>query len=116
MKFWSTLNDLRVKGRKPNKQNSKIKNITNLYNARDEVIKFYKDYARMMYNARYGKGLKILTPYQMLQRIPIAFAQWKASDTSASLLNEISQIIYYFYPVKEITKKVFNSIMNPIQI
>ena len=52
----------------------------------------------------------------MLQRIPIAFAQWKASDTSASLLNEISQIIYYFYPVKEITKKVFNSIMNPIQI
>ena len=52
----------------------------------------------------------------MLQRLPIAFAQSKACDTSASLLNEISQIIYYFYPVKEITKKVFNSIMNPIQI
>ena len=97
MKFRSTLNDLRVEGRKPNKQNSNIKNITNLYNARDEVIKFYKDYARMMYNARYGKGLKILTPYQMLQRIPIAFAQVKAGYTSKNLLNEIHQIVYPLY-------------------
>ena len=41
-----------------------------------------------------GKGLKILTPKQMLQRLPIAIVQVKAGNTSKSLLNEIKQIIY----------------------
>ena len=34
-----------------------------------------------------GKGLKILTPKQMLQRLPIALAQVKAGNNSESLLN-----------------------------
>ena len=49
--------------------------------------------------------LKILTPTQMLQRLPIALAQVKAGNTSSNLLNEIRQIRYYFYRAKEITKK-----------
>ena len=36
--------------------------------------------------------LKILTPNQMLQRLPIRLAQVKASNTSENLLNEICQI------------------------
>ena len=40
------------------------------------------------------RGLKILTSKQMLQRLPIAFAQVKTSNESENLLNEISQIIY----------------------
>ena len=36
-----------------------------------------------------GTGLKILTPKQMLQRLPIAFAQVKAGNNSESLLSEI---------------------------
>ena len=35
------------------------------------------------------KGLKILTPNQMLKRLPIALAQVKAGNNSESLLNEI---------------------------
>ena len=42
----------------------------------------------------------------MLQRLPVALAQVKASNTSESLLNEIRQIIYSLYQEKEITKKV----------
>ena len=42
----------------------------------------------------------------MLQRLPVALAQVKASNTSESLLNEIRQIIYSLYREKEITKKV----------
>ena len=38
-------------------------------------------------------NLKILTPKKMLQRLPIAFAQVKAGNTSESVLNEIKQII-----------------------
>ena len=41
------------------------------------------------YRATKGKGLKILTPKQMLQRLPIALAQVKAGNNSESLLNEI---------------------------
>ena len=40
-------------------------------------------------------NLKILTPKQMLQRLPIALVQVKAGNTSENLLNEIRQIIYF---------------------
>ena len=47
-----------------------------------------------IYDAKYGKGLKILTLKQMFQRLPIALAQVKAGNISENLLNEIRQIIY----------------------
>ena len=54
---------------------------------------------------------QILTPKQMFQRLPIALAQVKPANTYETL-NKIKQIIYYFNPAKEITKKVLNNIMN----
>ena len=59
---------------------------------------------------------KILTPKQMLQRLPIALAQVKAGNTSEKLLNEIRQIIYCLYRTKKVTKKVHNNIMNSIKL
>ena len=44
-----------------------------------------------------GTGLKILTPKQMRQRLPIALAQIKSGNNSKSLLNEIKQIVYSLY-------------------
>ena len=61
-----------------------------------------------------GKGLKILTPKQMLQRLPIALAQVKADNNSESLLKEIWQIVYSLYQSKQITKKVYNNIIKSI--
>ena len=63
-----------------------------------------------------GKGLKILTPNQMLKRLPIALAQIKAGNNSESLLNEIRQIVYSLYRSKEITKKVCNNIIISIKV
>ena len=63
-----------------------------------------------------GTGLKILTRKQMLQRLPIALAQVKASNNSESLLNEIRQIVYSLYQSKQITKKVYNNIIKSINI
>ena len=60
------------------------------------------------------KGLKILTPKQMLQRLPIALAQVKAGNNSENLLNEIRQIIYSLYQSKEITKKVYKDLMKSL--
>ena len=61
-----------------------------------------------------GKGLKILTPKQMLQRLPIAFAQVKAVSNSEALLNVITQIVSSLYQSKQITKKVYNNIIKSI--
>ena len=67
-------------------------------------------------NSQEGEGLKILTPNQMLKRLPIALAQVKAGNNSESLLNEIRQIAYSLYRSKEITKKVYNNIINSIKV
>ena len=49
------------------------------------------------HKAKYGKGLKILTPKQMLQKLSIALAQVEAGNTSKNVLNEVRQIIYSLY-------------------
>ena len=59
--------------------------------------------------------LKILTPKQMLQRLPVALAQVKADNNSENLLNEIRQIVCSLYQSKEMTKKVYNKIIKSIQ-
>ena len=62
-------------------------------------------------NETKGTGLKILTPKQMLQRLPIALAQVKAGN---NLLDEIRQIIYSLYQSKEITKRVYNNLIKSL--
>ena len=80
----------------------------------------YNDYAKSISEAKckvkYGDRLKILTSKQMLKRLPIALAQLKAGNNSENLLNEIRQIVYSLYQSKEITKKLYNSIIKSIQI
>ena len=44
------------------------------------------------YKTKYGEGMKILTPKQMLQKLPIPLRQAKAGNTSENSLNEIRQI------------------------
>ena len=72
--------------------------------------------AKKLSNEQEGTGLKILTPNQMLQRLPIALAQIKAGNNSESLLNEFRQIVYSLYRSKEITKKVYNNIIKSIKV
>ena len=59
--------------------------------------------------------LRMDSPKQLLQRLPIALAQVKASNKLESLLNEIRQIFYSLYQSKEITKKVYNNIIKSVQ-
>ena len=44
-----------------------------------------------------GDGLKILTPNQMLSRLPITLAQLKAGNNSEKLKNKIRQLLYSLY-------------------
>ena len=63
-----------------------------------------------------GKGLKILTHKQMLQRLPIDLTRVKTGNNSESLFNEIRQIVYSLYQSKQITKKVYNNIIKSINV
>ena len=56
-----------------------------------------------------GKGLKILTPDQMLSRLPITLAQLKAGNNSQKLKNEIRQLLYFLYRSKKLAKQLYNS-------
>ena len=51
-----------------------------------------------------ARGLKILTPNQMLRRLPIALAHLKAGNNSEKLKNEIRQLLYSMYRSKKLTK------------
>ena len=59
-------------------QKKSIENIKNLYNSRQKFIDLFNDYVKITsgatYKKKHGTGRKILTPKQMLQRLPTALA------------------------------------------
>ena len=61
-----------------------------------------------------GKGLKMLTPNQMLSRLPISLAQLKAGKNSGKLKNEIGQLLHSLYLSKKLTKQICKSLINII--
>ena len=110
-----------VKGKNESEeQKSATNNIKTPYESREKVIKLYDDYSTIVSEtkckSKYGEGLKILTPEQMLQRLPIDIAQVKAGNASEILLNEIRQIIYSLYQAKETNKNVCNKTINSIKV
>ena len=119
--FLNKLTNTKI-GRKTFEQEKIINNLERFYISRQEVITFFRDYTEIFSDANYrakqnetkGTGLKILTPKQMLQRLPIALAQVKAGNNSDNLLNEIRRIIYSLYQSKEITKKGYNNLMKSL--
>ena len=104
------------------KQEKKIvtKNLRNFLNAREMVLNGFK--SKIFLTKSTGTGivniddskLKILTPKQILQRLPTALAQVKAGNNSENLLNEIHQIIHFLYQSKAITKKVYNKLIKSL--
>ena len=61
-----------------------------------------------------GKGLKILTPNQILSRLPITLAQLKAGNNYDKLKNEIRQLLYSLYCSKNMTKQMYNNLIKHI--
>ena len=61
-----------------------------------------------------GQGLKILTPDQMLSRLPINLAQLKAGNNSQNFKNEIRQLYYSLYRSKKLTKELYKSLVDII--
>ena len=71
----------------------KIKNRNNMLNILELIFKFNQ-------LNQLGQGFKILTPSQMLSRLPISLAQLKAGNSSKKLKNEIRQLLHSLYRSK----------------
>ena len=61
-----------------------------------------------------GQRLEILTPDQMLKRLPIFLVQLKAVKNSENLKNDMRQLLYSLYRSKKLTKTVYSSLINTI--
>ena len=84
---WSNLKDKIQEMSKEEIKNEKPNEILRIVN---EIINLNRDIQKQ----QQGQGLKILTPNQMLSRLPISLAQLNAGNNSEKLKNEIRQILY----------------------
>ena len=75
----------RSKEDKDKKQNT-FKSVSAFYEGRELTLNAFRS-GVFPIKEKKGKGLKILTPTQMLQRLPITLAQAKAGNKSENLLN-----------------------------
>ena len=85
----------------------KIKNRNNMLNIVEIFLEF-----NQLNQAR--KGLKTLTPNQMLSRLPISLAQLNAGNNSEELKNKIRQLLYSLYRSKKLTKQLYKSLIDII--
>ena len=73
-----------------------------------------QDFSDSEFSETKGSGLKMLTPNQMLNRLPITLAQLKAGNNSEKLKNEIRQLLYSLYRSKKLTKQIYKSLIDII--
>ena len=80
----------------------------------DKIVEIVEDILRFIKQKQEERGIKILTPNQILSRLPISLAQLKAGHHSEKLKNEIRQLLYSLYCSKNMTNQVYNNLIKPI--
>ena len=80
----------------------------------DKIVKIVEEILNFNKQKQEGQGIKILTPNQMLSRLPISLAQLQARNNSNKRKNEIRQLLYSFYRSKNMTKQVYNNLIKHI--
>ena len=91
-----------------------IKDILNSEIKRNSIPALESEESAEQRRNQRGQGLKILTPNQMLSRLPISLAQVKAGNNSEKLKNQIRQILYSLYRSKKPTKQIYKSLIDII--
>ena len=92
----SGLRDLKEEIEDMSEEEKEIENPNEIINLVENIIEINRQ--------QQGQGLKILTPSQMLSRLPISLAQLKAGNNSEKPKNQITQLLYSLYRSKELTK------------
>ena len=83
------------------KKRNTYDSVNALYEGRNVTLNAFES-GIFIIKATKGEGLKTSSLKQILQRLLIALAQVKASNTSENFLNEIRQIIHSLYRAKGI--------------
>ena len=104
----SGLKDLKEEIKKMSKEEIENEKPDEIVRVVEMILDFNKQ------NQQKGQGIKILTPNQMLNRLPIALAQLQAGNNSNKLKNEIRQLLYSLHPSKNMTKQVYNELIKDI--
>ena len=102
----SGLEDLKEEIKELSKEEREIEKPDKIVEIVEDILKFNEQ--------QKGKGLKILTPSQMLSVLPISLAQLKAGNNSEKLKNEIRQLLYSLYRSKNLTKQALNNLIKYI--
>ena len=105
-----------------NKKLTKLKNIvTNVpknkiskVEENEKIIDIVERILDLNSEKQSGEGLKILTPNQMLSRLPISLAQLKSGNNSEKLKNRIRQLLYSLCRSKKLTKQLDKSLIDII--
>ena len=105
----SGLSDLKNEIEEMSKKEKKIEQPDRILEIIKKIIDFNIEIQKQQ-----GRGLKILTPDQMLCRLPISLAQLKAGNNSEKLKNEIRQLLYTLYRSKKLTKQLYKSLVDII--
>ena len=79
---------------------------------RQKMLKILNYLGEIFNGPTEGKGLKILTPDQMLSRLPITLAQLKAGNNCEKRKNEIRQLLHSLYWSKKLTKQLYESLID----
>ena len=82
----------------------------------DNIVEIVKEILKFNEQVQKWKDLKIVTPNQMLSRLPISSAQLEAGNNSEKLKNEIRQLLYSLYRSKNMAKQVYNNLIKYIWI
>ena len=80
----------------------------------NEIVNIVGEILEFNREEQSGQRSKILTPNQILSRLPITLAQSKAGNNSERLKNEIRQILYSLYRSKKLTKQLYKSLVDII--
>ena len=78
----------------------------------DQILEIVKDILSFNKQNQEGTGLKVLTPNQILSRLPITLAQLKAGNNTEKLKNEIRQLLYSLYRSEKLTKQLYKSLVD----
>ena len=106
----SGLIDLKDETEKMSKEEIENEKPDKILKVVEEILDFNNKFQKQQ-----GSGLNILTPNQMLSRLPIVLAQLKAGNNSEELKNEIRQIFYSLYRSKKLTKQLYKSLIDTIK-
>ena len=99
------LSDLKDEIKKMSKDETQNEKPDEILNIVEEILEFNKKIWKQL-----SLGLKILTPNQILSRLPITLVQLKAGNISDKLKNEIRQLLYSLYRSKKLTMQLYKSL------